>query len=204
MAVDFNASARTWDSPERVERARVLADAIADAVPLDVAWSGLEVGCGTGQLTWHLGDRIDHVTLVDVAAGMLEVARDHAAQDPDRYVVVEHDLAVEPMPYTVDLVFSAMALHHIAGTDALLSNLTASLTPEGWIALADLDADPDNHFHDDDFTGHHGIDRFAVMAALRDLGYVDVTERTATTITKHKRGEERAHDVFLVTGRRTA
>jgi len=37
MATDFDAAARTWDSPEKVDRSARIAEAIADAVPLDPA-----------------------------------------------------------------------------------------------------------------------------------------------------------------------
>ena len=133
MATDFDAAARTWDSPEKVDRSARIAEAIADAVPLDPAWSALDYGCGTGQLTWHLGDRIHH---------------------------------------PVDLAYSAMALHHIPDTAAVLGNLT-------W-----------------------GIDRHALAASLRELGYLDVAERTALRATKAKHGTDHTHDIFLVTGRR--
>ena len=202
MATDFDAAARTWDTPEKVARSARIAEAIMDAVPLDPTWSALDYGCGTGQLTWHLADRVHHVTLTDTSVGMLQVAREHAAAEPDRFVVVDRDLTRGPLPYPVDLAYSAMTLHHIPDTEAALRNLTASLRPGGWVALADLDADPHNHFHDDDFDGHHGIDRHAIVRALQALGYVDVAERTATRITKPKHGVEHVHDVFLVTGRR--
>lgn len=191
------------DSDDKVDRARRIAAAIAETVPLEPTWSALEFGCGTGQLTWHLADRLGPVTLTDVSVGMLDVARRHAlaTTDPERFRVTEHDLADAPWPQPVAVVYSAMTLHHIDDTAALLGHLRDSLVPGGWVALADLDADPDNHFHDDDFDGHHGIDRHALVRDLRALGFAEVAERTATTITKTKDGEERTHEVFLVTGR---
>lgn len=93
-----------------------------------------------------------------------------------------------------------MALHHITDTDAVLRHAYASLVPGGWIALADLDADRANTFHDDGFDGHHGIDRHGLMDALRSLGFSDVTHRTATTVVKEKHGVEHEHTIFLVTG----
>lgn len=204
MATDFDAAARTWDSPDKVARSAALAEAIAQAIPLDSTWSALDYGCGTGQLTWHLGDRIHHVTLTDTSAGMVEVAREHAAAEPERYVVVDHDLTKGPLPYPVDLAYSAMALHHMPDTEAVLDNLTLSVRPGGWVALADLDADPANTFHDDDFDGHHGIDRHAIVRGLAERGFTEITERTAVTITKAKHGIDHTHEVFLVTGRRVS
>lgn len=204
MSTYFDDAARTWDSPEKVQRSRTLADAIAADVPLDPAWRCLEVGCGTGQLTWQLGDRIGTATLVDTSTGMLEVAAEHAASAPGRYTVLQHDLSVEPLEVEVDLAYSAMALHHIHDLSALLTHMTDVIAAGGWIALADMDADPENHFHADDFHGHRGIDRDHLARQLRELGYEDVAVRTATTLTKEKNGQAREFDVFVAVGRRPA
>ena len=203
MESHFDAAARSWDTPDKVARTERIAEAIAEVVPLDGA-SALDYGCGTGLLTWELAGRLGHVTLADVSTGMLEVARERAASDPGRFTVVRHDLTHAPLPHPVDLAYSAMALHHIPDTHAGLANLTASVRPGGWVALADLDADPDNHFHDDDFTGHRGIDRHALAADLAALGYTEVAERTVDRLVKTKNGVDHEHGVFLVTGRRPA
>lgn len=198
--IPFDERSRAWDTPERYRRARVVAAAIAEHVPLDPAWDAVEIGCGTGLLSLQLGPRLRHVLLTDVSGGMLDVAREHTASDPGRYTVVEHDLTAAPLAAPVDLAFTAMVLHHIPDLDALLTHLRASLNPGGWVALVDIDADPDNTFHPDGFTGHHGIDRDELQAQLRELGFADVTARTIDTLVKAKNGEDFAHDVFLVTG----
>jgi len=48
-----------------------------------------------------------------------------------------------------DLIFSAMALHHVQNTDALLDRFASLTAPGGWIALADLDTE-DGTFHSGD------------------------------------------------------
>ncbi|MFP5417430.1 MAG: class I SAM-dependent methyltransferase [Actinomycetes bacterium] len=199
----FDESARTWDTPDKIERSRLIAEAVLEAVPVEDTWTVLDYGCGTGQLAWHLGPRVSHVTLADVSEGMLEVAREGATRDPGRYEVVHHDLTVAPLPRLVHLAVSAMALHHVADTDAALRNLHASLLPGGWVAIADLDADPENHFHDDGFDGHLGFDRHELLGELGRLGFTDLAERTASSFTKEKNGQTHRHQVFLVTGRRS-
>lgn len=197
----FDERARDWDTPEKVASTHAIAEAIIAAVPLDASWDALEIGCGTGLLSLELGPRLRHVLLTDVSSGMLEVARERAAADPARYAVERRDLSAAPLASPVDLIFASMVLHHVADLDVLLTSLRASLRPGGWIAVADLDADPQNTYHADDFAGHHGIDRDDLQAQLRGLGLVDVAARTATTITKAKDGEDFDHDVFLISGR---
>ena len=103
-----------------------------------------------------------------------------------------------------DLIVSAMALHHIADIPQLLQALTQLLTPDGYLALADLDAE-DGSFHADMTGVHHaGIDRDWLIAQLTTLGFHDVSATTAHVIERpNATGELRRYPVFLVSGRRT-
>lgn len=202
MSTNFDEAAATWDTPEKVERSRRIAEAIAARVPLTVDWVALDYGCGTGQLTWHLAERLGRVILVDTSEGMLDVARAEAARrDPDRYPVSQLDLTTAAPKEPVDLVMSAMTLHHVPQTQALVSGVRGALRPGGWVALADLDADPENLFHDDGYTGHRGIDRDRLADQLRATGFADVTTETAATVSKTKDGIDREFTVFLLTAR---
>lgn len=186
MSTFFDEAARTWDTPEKVERSRVIARAIAEAVPLEPAWDALEYGCGTGQVTWHLADLLRHVTLVDTSEGMLDVVRARLAEDPSpKFSVAKLDLSAEPAPpVTYDLVYSVMALHHIPDVSRVLDEFHATLKPGGWLAVADLDADPEGHFHGHDHDGHHGFDRDELAARMVASGFDQPTFTVATTITR--------------------
>ena len=46
----FDTAAATWDTPEKVERARRLAALIRDTVPLGPSATVLDYGAGTGLL----------------------------------------------------------------------------------------------------------------------------------------------------------
>lgn len=186
MSTFFDEAARTWDSPEKVERSRVIARAIAEAVPLASEWDALEYGCGTGQVTWHLAHALRHVTLADTSEGMLDVVRARLAADPDpRFSVARLDLSADPAPpVTYDLVYSVMALHHIPAVDRVLAEFHATLKPGGWLAVADLDADPEGHFHGHDHDGHHGFDRDELATRIVAAGFDVPTFTIATTITR--------------------
>ena len=52
---DFNARAKDWDSdPMKVDRAQTVAQAIRTALPLQPGLTALEIGCGTGLLSFFL------------------------------------------------------------------------------------------------------------------------------------------------------
>ena len=205
MSTYFDEAAPTWDTPEKVDRSRTIARAIAASVPLQPDWDALEYGCGTGQVTWNLADELRHVTLADTSEGMLDAVRARLAAEPSpRFSVARLDLSIDPAPpVTYDLVYTVMALHHIADVDRVLAEFHATLKPGGWLAIADLDADLEGHFHGEGHDGHHGFDRDDLAARVEAAGFSQPAVRTATTITKGPEGgPQRTFDVFLAVARR--
>ncbi len=203
MSTDFDAAARSWDTPEKVGRSRLIAGAIAAAVPLAPDMYALEYGCGTGLVTWELADRVAHVTLADTSSGMLDVVRERLAALPDdRFDVVELDLSTQPAPETFDLIYTALVLHHIADTPAVLAGFFGALRPGGYLAIADLDHDHDNRFHGHGFDGHTGFHRHILGEQIVAAGFEEPTFTTAARITKGEKGSEREFDIFLATTRR--
>nr|NLI49780.1 class I SAM-dependent methyltransferase [Propionibacterium sp.] len=203
----FDEAAATWDDdPTKLARSRLIADAIARAVPLDGVRDALEYGCGTGQVTWALADRLDRVVLADASPGMLAVLGERLQARP------EHDRArFEPRlldltrdslpPASVDLIYTSLALHHVPDVPLVLRRFRAALRPGGHVAIADLDRDVHGHFHrhshGDDFDGHHGFDRDALAADLAAAGFAPPAFETVTTLTKIVDDEEMEFPVFL-------
>jgi len=67
----FDEEAKDWDTPESQERARSIADVIISQVPLSNNMSAFEYGCGTGQLSFELREKIGQISLADSSTGML-------------------------------------------------------------------------------------------------------------------------------------
>ncbi len=195
----FEDKAAGWD--ERPVPAQISAGvlrALRARVPLSPDWTVLDFGAGTGLLAGGVAPSVAHVHAVDVSEAMLAQL---AAKAELRGKVTPHrqDLLVEPLGLVVDLVVSAMAMHHVQDTAGLLRALYAHLAPGGRVALADLDAE-DGSFHGPGVPGvyHQGFDRAALGELLRAAGFVDVVFETALDV--HRDG--RSWPVFLVTARR--
>lgn len=200
----FDAKARDYDTPEKVVRSQRIAAAIAGAVPLQPAWRALDYGCGTGLVAWELAPRLAHVTLVDESLGMLEVVRERIADAPDRFAALHLDLATQPAPERVDLVYSSLAFHHMPDVPAALAGCRDALRPGGYLAVVDLDHDPGNHFHgpESGFDGHRGFHRDAFADLVRAAGLEEVAVSTATTLSKVVDAAPRDFDLFLCVARR--
>jgi cyclopropane fatty-acyl-phospholipid synthase-like methyltransferase len=95
-------------------------------------------------------------------------------------------------------IISSMTLHHIKDIDTLFTKFYAMLNKDGFIAIADLDAE-DGSFHTEDTGVHHsGFDRAAIAAAVKAAGFRDVMTTSASVVHKPQ-GE---FPVFLLTAYR--
>jgi SAM-dependent methyltransferase len=74
----------------------------------------LDFGCGVGRLTRALADYFEDVIGVDIAASMVDAARQlHRDVDRCRFVVNETDSLATCAPESVDLVYTRLVLQHI-------------------------------------------------------------------------------------------
>jgi 2-polyprenyl-3-methyl-5-hydroxy-6-metoxy-1,4-benzoquinol methylase len=182
--------------PQRISEG--VSAALLARVPLRADQTVLDFGAGTGLLTGRVAPRVASVTAVDVSPAMLA----QLAAKPELQGRVEsvcQDLIAAPLGRTFDRVVSAMALHHVEDTAALLRALFAHLAPGGRVALADLDSE-DGTFHPPGVEGvfHHGFERARLAEQLRAAGFVGVAIDTACTVEK----EGRSYPIFLATAER--
>jgi ubiquinone/menaquinone biosynthesis C-methylase UbiE len=196
----FDDRAKDWDAdPTKVDRAYAIADAIANNVPLRADMCALEYGCGTGLLGFRLRPRIGDLTLADASDGMLDVVREKLASRPDANVrPMKLDLLSDPLPeWRFDLVCTAMTLHHIRDTDAVLRRFAAVLAPSGYLCVADLDTE-DGSFHGQGEDVHHGFDRQALGEKTAHSGLRAIRFVTAYTMQKIAAGATRTYPIFLM------
>lgn len=206
----FDAAAATWDDdPDKLARSRAIADAIARAVPLRRVAAALEYGCGTGQVTWALADHLPpqaRITLADASTGMLDVVRSRLAGRPagdrERFVVAPLDLTEASLDAaSLDLVYTSMALHHVPDVPTVLRRFREGLRADGWLAVADLDHDPEGAFHGAGFDGHHGFQRERLAEQLLAAGFAEPAFETVTTLVKEHDGALAEFPVFLASCR---
>jgi len=172
--------------------------ALQERVALSPGLTVLDFGAGTGLIAAKLAPRVGRLLAVDISVAMLEQLRAKPGL-ADRVEVHCQDILTQPLSERVDLVVSAMAMHHVQDTPALLQSLHDHLVPGGRLALADLDTE-DGTFHPPGIEGvfHHGFDREVLGRQLTAAGFRDVTFSTACTVTR----EGHTYPVFLVTAAR--
>lgn len=120
----------------------------------------LDAGCGTGQVTASVLERLPRgrVIALDGSRRMLAAARGRFAGDP-RVSFVRADLDRPPplAPRSVDAIVSTSTFHWVRDHDALFRNLATALRPGGQLVV--------------DCGGAGNV--AAVLRALRELGFAE-------------------------------
>jgi SAM-dependent methyltransferase len=217
----FNAEAAAWDSNPDVHRASSMAlEAILRHFPdlkshspgstsgLDV----LEIGCGTGLLSFMVAPYVRSLTAVDVAEGMIEAFKIKLSkQDKVQNLLPVHAMLIDPddarirpdplskdhrhandeglPPRRFDLILSHLVMHHIPDLPEVFSTMHGCLKSGGSIALTDFeDFGPEaRKFHPEskmDGVERHGIRRDLVKSQLKEAGFVDIRVETAFEMEK--------------------
>ena len=202
---NFDERAKDWDSdPKKVERARVLAEAIRTALHLSTDMTALEYGCGTGLLSFALQSDLGQITLADTSQGMLDVLGEKiAAAGVTNMHPVKLNLATDTVPAgRFDLTYSLMVLHHIPDVKDMLAKFHALLKPNGYLLVADLDKE-DGTFHTDGTTDVHlGFGRDELRQMVEAAGFGEVRFSTGYVIRKKVCETEKDFSVFLMSARK--
>ncbi|HEY3313361.1 MAG TPA: class I SAM-dependent methyltransferase [Anaerolineales bacterium] len=203
----FDERARDWDSdPTRVERARVVADAMRAALPLTPGTTALEYGCGTGLLSFALQSDFASITLADTSQGMLDVLADKIkSSGMDNFHPVRLDLASQPLPvFRFDVIYSLMTMHHLPETKKILRNFHDILNPGGYLVIADLEKE-DGSFHGPEVKDVHlGFDREDLRKQIDSAGFFKIKFSTVFDVKKTVDGHEKSFPLFLMVAKKKA
>ncbi len=198
---NFDERAKDWDSdPAKVERARLVADAIRKVIPLSSELKAFEYGCGTGLLSFALQSDLGEITLADTSQGMLDVLKEKIAKAGITNMhPVRLDLTSDPLPSErYGLIYSLMVLHHIHDFNSALTKFCDLLIPKGYLLVADLDKE-DGTFHTEGTTDvHPGFNRDELQKIVEGFGFGNVTFSTAYKIKKQIGNKEKTFPIFLM------
>lgn len=206
----FDDMASTWNAqPDRAERTRIVAERLREAVDFSTVDSGLEYGCGTGELSFALADLLPHCLLIDTSMEMLKEAERGTVDRKLEWDTERRDLSTHAEDHPrdfADVVFCLQVLHHIDDLETTIANMAAALKPGGQIALIDLPKGSSGFHHG---SGHDtqenphldGLDRDQLGDLLRAAGFSDVTWHDDIQLVRETENGKVPYTLFLVTGR---
>jgi 2-polyprenyl-6-hydroxyphenyl methylase/3-demethylubiquinone-9 3-methyltransferase len=136
-------AARFWDSHGEFRPLHLLNPVRFEFIATRTALSGqraLDVGCGGGLLSESLARAGAEVTGIDLAPGMIEVARLHAAESglAIDYRVTGADELMRESPAGFDLVTCMEMLEHVPDPGAMIATLARLLRPGGALFVSTL------------------------------------------------------------------
>jgi len=207
----FNAEAAAWDNNPFVRAMSLEAwKAIQQYLPSLFGQEKekpnvLEIGCGTGLLSFEVAPAARRLVAVDAAKGMIDVLSSKLSsptapqnilplalllEDPEDKRLPPADEANPDGPrLKYDLITSHLVLHHIADLKPVLTTMLGCLKEGGVIALTDFeDFGPEaRRFHPEskmEGVERHGVPREWMAALMEEVGFKNVRVEVAWDHTK--------------------
>lgn len=201
---EFDEKAATWDQdPTKVERAKLFAEIIRNKIDLTKVEMALEYGSGTGLLSFSLAHDLHDITLMDDSLEMTKVTNDKCERlDIRHFHPIKYDLLVDGLPeHKFELIYSAMTMHHVDNTNAILRKFNEILNPGGYIVLIDLVSE-DGSFHNFEFDGHLGFDKNELEEKITASGFEPISYQIAYTIKAERKEKIREYPLFLLVAKK--
>ena len=191
----FEKKSKSWDmNSKRVQGAKAISSAILNNINLDRSMKIMDLGAGTGLLSYFLSEHVGYITAVDNSPSMLEVFEEKSEEFACPTSILNVDFANELLNETFDGIVSSMTIHHIENTREMFHKLYTLLPKNGFIALADLDTETGDFHSDNEGVFHFGFNRRELDEYARDAGFKEVEFFTANTIKK----PHASYSVFLM------
>ncbi len=175
----FEMIAKRYDTPERIELARISADAIREYIGDAKSKKAADFGCGTGLVGLNLLNEFQSVLFLDASLNMINQIRQKISD-----LHIQHaqtlclDIEKDRMPdLGMDVIFMAQVLLHIRDVEWVLSELYHALNEGGHVLIVDFDKNENVVSN----TVHNGFSQAELKATMTKLGYKDVQSKTFFT-----------------------
>jgi cyclopropane fatty-acyl-phospholipid synthase-like methyltransferase len=192
----FKNKSKSWDmNSMRVQNAKSIAELIVKNIELTSQMEVMDLGAGTGLLSYFIAPHVSKIIAVDNSPSMLNEFKEKASQFQSDTQIVLADISKDEINLTFDAIISSMTIHHVEDTKAIFSKLYNMLNKNGSIALADLDTE-DGSFHSDNAgVYHYGFNRDELEVIAKEVGFKNIKFSLASTINK----PQATFTVFLMT-----
>ena len=196
----FDNTAKEWDTPRRIERAKIISKEISRSLDKIKIKSAMEFGCGTGLISFNLVDKIKNLTLIDNSEEMIQVVNKKISDyDFQNIKSICDNITDMKINDTYDVIYSSMSLHHIVDVKDLINKLYKLINNNGVLCIVDLNEE-DGRFHknEEGFNGHNGFNQQWLRKVVEEVGFKNVTSRTFYNGRKNIDGEEVPYSLFIL------
>ncbi len=203
--ISFDDYAKTWDTQNRINRAKIIANNISESIDSKESLTAMEFGCGTGLVSFNLYNKFKSIDLVDSSKGMIEILNAKVVNyKVNNMVAHEIDLLKgDKLDAKFDVIYNSMVLHHVLNTSEIIKIFYELLHKDGYLCIVDLDEE-DGRFHKKypDFDGHNGFNQERLKNMLLSTGFDDVESNSFYHAEKIVDGEKIKYSLFLLKARK--
>ncbi|WP_261303362.1 class I SAM-dependent methyltransferase [Paenibacillus andongensis] len=184
----FEMIAKMYDTPERIQIAKVSSDAIREYLVDAKSKHAIDFGCGTGLVGMHLLNDFNSMLFLDTSPNMIDQIKqkisDFNIQNVDTLCF---DFEKEGLAdFHADYIFMAQVLLHIHDVEFLLSRLFDVLNERGHLLIVDFNK---NEKIVSDIV-HNGFYQDELTDIMSKIGYRDIQSKTFYTGSKIFMGQD--------------
>lgn len=184
----FEMIAKMYDTPERIQIAKVSSDAIREYLVDAKSKNAIDFGCGTGLVGMHLLNDFNSMLFLDTSPNMINQIKqkisDFNIQNVDTLCF---DFEKEGRAdFHADYIFMAQVLLHIHDVEFLLSRLFDVLNEGGHLLIVDFNK---NEKIVSDIV-HNGFNQDELTDIMSKIGYRDIQSKTFYTGSKIFMGQD--------------
>ncbi|MMZ60585.1 ubiquinone/menaquinone biosynthesis methyltransferase [compost metagenome] len=184
----FEMIANMYDTPERVQMARISSDAIREYLVEAKSKNAIDFGCGTGLVGMNLLNDFKSMLFLDTSQNMLhQVEQKISDLDIQNADTLCFDFEQEGLTdLHADYIFMAQVLLHIQDIEFILSRLFDVLNEGGHLLIVDFNK---NEQIASDLV-HNGFDQAELTDTMIKIGYRNIQSKTFYTGNKIFMGQD--------------
>ncbi len=172
----FEIIANIYDTPERVQIAKVSSDAIREYLVDSKGKNAIDFGCGTGLVGINLINDFKSILFLDTSQNMIsEIEQKISGFNIQNAAALCFDFEKNSLSdLSADYIFMAQVLLHINDIELVLSRLYEVLNEGGHLLIVDFDR---NEKIVSDMV-HNGFDQIELAGIMTKIGYRDIQSKT--------------------------
>lgn len=172
----FEMIADVYDTPERIQIAKVSSDAIREYLVCAESKTAIDFGCGTGLVGMNLLNEFNSVLFLDTSQNMIDqVKQKISGSGIQNAATLCFDFEKDSLSdLHADSIFMVQVLLHISDVESVLSRLYEVLNESGHLLIVDFDK---NEKIVSDKV-HNGFDQEKLISLMAKIGYRDIQSKT--------------------------
>lgn len=172
----FEMMADVYDTPERVQIAKVSANAIREYLNDTSNKDGIDFGCGTGLVGMDLLNDFNSILFLDTSQNMIkQIEQKISGSNIQNASTLCFDFEKDSLSSLhADYIFMAQVLLHVDDIELVLSRLYEVLNENGHLLIVDFNK---NEKIVSDLV-HNGFDQIELAETMTKMGYRNIQSKT--------------------------